>query len=146
MQNVTGVGRRPGLKPINMSYLLRQSPKRQLELTNYEEDLRGAMKNSRDAMRDFNKKIEASKSPNGNVNVWDNGEPIVTNISSDSGGMRQMFGGFREKGGPVTPGKAYIVGEKKPELFIPDEPGMIVNISRKSVFDAMKPQKSTTYR
>jgi hypothetical protein len=48
------------------------------------------------------------------------------------------FGGFRENGGPVTPGKAYIVGEKKPELFIPDEPGMIVNISRKSVFDAMK--------
>jgi len=65
------------------------------------------------------------------------GQPIMTSM---------RFGGFREKGGPVTPGKAYIVGEKKPELFIPDEPGMIVNISRKSVFDAMKPQKSTTYR
>jgi hypothetical protein len=57
------------------------------------------------------------------------GRPIMTSM---------RFGGFREKGGPVTPGKAYIVGEKKPELFIPDEPGMIVNISRKSVFDAMK--------
>jgi hypothetical protein len=32
------------------------------------------------------------------------------------------FGGFRENGGPVTPGKVYVVGEKRPELFVPDAP------------------------
>ena len=36
------------------------------------------------------------------------------------------FGGFREKGGPVAPGKAYVVGEKEPEFFVPDVPGQIV--------------------
>ena len=36
------------------------------------------------------------------------------------------FGGFREMGGDVTPGKAYIVGEKRPELFIPKTAGTIM--------------------
>jgi len=71
------------------------------------------------------------------------GQPIILNSSQGnkiwgSGSKPKLFGGFREKGGPVTPGKAYVVGEKRPELFIPDEPGRIVNISRKSVFNAMK--------
>jgi tape measure domain-containing protein len=33
---------------------------------------------------------------------------------------------FREKGGPVEAGKPYIVGEKRPELFIPDRSGTIL--------------------
>lgn len=33
---------------------------------------------------------------------------------------------FREKGGPVTAGQPYIVGEKRPELFIPDRNGTIL--------------------
>ena len=33
--------------------------------------------------------------------------------------------GFREKGGEVKKGQAYIVGEKRPELFIPDRNGRI---------------------
>lgn len=33
---------------------------------------------------------------------------------------------FREKGGPVEAGQAYIVGEKRPELFIPDRSGTIL--------------------
>lgn len=37
-----------------------------------------------------------------------------------------LFGGFRADGGPVSPGKAYVVGEKQPELFVPRTPGMIV--------------------
>jgi hypothetical protein len=37
-----------------------------------------------------------------------------------------LFGGQRETGGPVSPGLAYIVGEKRPEIFIPDRPGAIV--------------------
>ncbi|MGV3617939.1 MAG: phage tail tape measure protein [Fimbriimonas sp.] len=34
--------------------------------------------------------------------------------------------GRREHGGPVTAGEAYIVGEKRPELFVPDESGYIL--------------------
>ena len=36
-----------------------------------------------------------------------------------------IFGGFRADGGPVEAGKAYIVGEKRPELFIPNQAGRI---------------------
>jgi hypothetical protein len=37
-----------------------------------------------------------------------------------------IFGGARAGGGPVEPGKAYLVGEKRPELFVPRVPGTIV--------------------
>lgn len=37
-----------------------------------------------------------------------------------------MDPGFRAEGGPVTAGKPYIVGEKRPELFIPNQNGTIV--------------------
>ncbi|MDX3929256.1 MAG: tape measure protein [Shinella sp.] len=48
--------------------------------------------------------------------------------SSNSGGL---FGGlfaglFREKGGPVRRGQPYIVGEKRPEVFVPDQNGTIL--------------------
>ena len=33
---------------------------------------------------------------------------------------------FREKGGPVSQGKPFIVGEKGPELFVPNQSGNIV--------------------
>lgn len=33
---------------------------------------------------------------------------------------------FREKGGPVKAGQPYIVGEKRPELFVPNQSGRIV--------------------
>jgi hypothetical protein len=36
------------------------------------------------------------------------------------------FGGARAEGGPVSPGKAYIVGERRPELFVPDTAGRII--------------------
>jgi hypothetical protein len=39
--------------------------------------------------------------------------------------MQSIFGGFREGGGPVEAGRAYIVGEKRPELFIPNVSGRI---------------------
>lgn len=37
-----------------------------------------------------------------------------------------MFGGFRERGGDVAPGRAYVVGERRPEVFVPHEAGTIV--------------------
>ena len=36
-----------------------------------------------------------------------------------------LFGGFRADGGQVTAGRAYIVGERKPEIFIPPTNGTI---------------------
>ena len=37
-----------------------------------------------------------------------------------------VFGGFRESGGAVTAGRAYVVGEKRPELFVPETSGTIL--------------------
>lgn len=36
------------------------------------------------------------------------------------------FGGARAEGGPVFPGKAFLVGEKGPELFVPGATGRII--------------------
>jgi len=38
----------------------------------------------------------------------------------------RRYGGARASGGPVQAGKSYIVGEKRPELFVPRVPGTIV--------------------
>lgn len=51
--------------------------------------------------------------------------------SADFGGVigdlfGDIFGGFRASGGPVNYGKAYVVGEKGPELFMPNTSGTIV--------------------
>lgn len=50
--------------------------------------------------------------------------------SSSAGGVGglvgALFGGFRASGGPVSPGQAYVVGEKRPELFVPRTPGVIL--------------------
>lgn len=46
-----------------------------------------------------------------------------------------LFGGFRASGGPVFDNKAYVVGEKGPELFIPQSAGTVVsnqNMARQS--------------
>jgi hypothetical protein len=37
-----------------------------------------------------------------------------------------LFGGARASGGPVSPAKAYMVGEKGPELFVPNTAGKIM--------------------
>lgn len=45
------------------------------------------------------------------------------------GGIFSFLGGLlpgRERGGPVKKGQPYIVGEKRPEMFIPDQSGRIV--------------------
>lgn len=41
------------------------------------------------------------------------------------GGLGKIFGGFRAEGGPVSVGKAYVVGERGPELFVPKASGFI---------------------
>lgn len=42
------------------------------------------------------------------------------------GGSGGFFPGFRANGGPVTAGQPYIVGEKRPELFVPNVSGKIM--------------------
>jgi hypothetical protein len=37
-----------------------------------------------------------------------------------------LFGGFLAGGGDTQPGRAYIVGEKRPELFVPGQAGRVV--------------------
>ena len=42
------------------------------------------------------------------------------------GGFLSLFGGPRAGGGPVFPGKSYLVGERGPELFSPSSAGSII--------------------
>jgi len=57
-------------------------------------------------------------------------QPIIDAVSSiDIGGMLSglnPFGGGRADGGPVSAGTPYIVGERGPELFVPNSSGAIV--------------------
>jgi hypothetical protein len=45
---------------------------------------------------------------------------------SPSGGSGSTFTNRREFGGPVSKGRAYIVGERRPELFVPNTNGVII--------------------
>jgi integrase len=47
-------------------------------------------------------------------------------IGSAFSSIGSFFGGFLADGGDVTPGKAYIVGEERPELFMPRSAGKII--------------------
>lgn len=49
-------------------------------------------------------------------------------IFGSGGGVDDLFGSIepRASGGPVFPGRAYLVGERQPELFVPSVPGTIV--------------------
>lgn len=38
----------------------------------------------------------------------------------------RSFGGFRAGGGPVDPSRAYVVGERGPELFVPSSAGEVI--------------------
>ena len=49
---------------------------------------------------------------------------IAGRISDGSGNM--VNPGLRAGGGPVTAGRPYIVGEQRPELFVPNRSGRIV--------------------
>jgi muramidase (phage lysozyme) len=43
-----------------------------------------------------------------------------------SGLLGSLFGGFRAAGGPVSPGRLYMVGENGPELFAPGAGGHVI--------------------
>jgi hypothetical protein len=51
---------------------------------------------------------------------------FLSGIGGFLGGIASFFGGFLADGGDAQPGRAYIVGEKRPELFVPRSAGTIV--------------------
>ena len=59
-------------------------------------------------------------------------DPIANSIAGAFKGgnigaiLTRAFGGFRADGGPVSPSRSYVVGERGPELFLPQTPGVIV--------------------
>lgn len=62
---------------------------------------------------------------------------LIAGLASHFGGgavsfSSAFFGGFRASGGGVNPGRAYVVGEQGPELFMPDSGGSIVSNSQLS--------------
>ncbi|HEY0701273.1 MAG TPA: phage tail tape measure protein [Candidatus Acidoferrales bacterium] len=51
---------------------------------------------------------------------------VVSTVGSSIGSVfKGIFGGFLAGGGGVSPGKAYIVGEKHPEFFVPHQSGQV---------------------
>jgi hypothetical protein len=54
--------------------------------------------------------------------------PLLNMMGLGAGGgtLGGMFGGFRANGGDVQAGRAYVVGERKPELFVPNTAGRIL--------------------
>jgi hypothetical protein len=68
-------------------------------------------------------------------------DPIIKQIKKSLEGLSTgfnwasifSFGGAKAEGGPVYPGSAYLVGEKGPELFVPNSAGRIVPNDAKSL-------------
>lgn len=55
------------------------------------------------------------------------GEGFGAGGGAELGGLLgKIFGGKRAVGGPVSPGRAYLVGEKGPELMVPSGSGRII--------------------
>lgn len=51
----------------------------------------------------------------------------AANIVSSIQAVKLTFGGEREEGGPVSPGKTFLVGEAGPEMFTPSTSGNIIS-------------------
>lgn len=53
--------------------------------------------------------------------------PLAGLFGMGGGGLLGgLFGGFRASGGPVSAGKAYMIGERGPEMFLPTTSGQII--------------------
>ena len=57
---------------------------------------------------------------------WNGGGNALLNISNLVGSLLGLPG--RATGGPVSPGRGYVVGERGPELFMPTSAGRIENV------------------
>ncbi len=57
---------------------------------------------------------------------------LFAGLSGGGGLLGGLFGGGRQHGGPVEPGKAYIVGEGgTPEIFMPDARGKVIPMKQR---------------
>jgi hypothetical protein len=57
---------------------------------------------------------------------------LLTGFLGGGGGgfLSSIFGGFRAAGGPVSAGKAYVVGERGPEIMVPGSSGVVIPNSK----------------
>ncbi|SDJ21425.1 hypothetical protein [Salipiger marinus] len=53
---------------------------------------------------------------------------LLGSVFKGAGGglIASVFGGFRAEGGPVSPGRAYMVGERGPEMIVPQGAGTVI--------------------
>ncbi|RNF32954.1 hypothetical protein [Paracoccus methylarcula] len=65
--------------------------------------------------------------------------------SAGGGLIGGIFGGFRAKGGPVSSGRSYIVGEEGPELFTPSMNGAILNAPQVAAMRGRQGMGSMSY-
>jgi hypothetical protein len=77
----------------------------------------------------------AQQAPSGQGGSSSGGSAATTALTAIGAGastvslfasIMKIFSGFRAGGGDVSPGKAYVVGEKHPEWFVPDQAGSIM--------------------
>lgn len=54
------------------------------------------------------------------------GGGLFAGLFGNGGFLSQVFGGFRASGGPVSSGRAYVVGERGPEIIVPRAPGQVI--------------------
>lgn len=54
------------------------------------------------------------------------GGGLFAGLFGNGGLLSQVFGGFRASGGPVSSGRAYVVGERGPEIIVPRAPGQVI--------------------
>lgn len=78
-------------------------------------------RNFGDVLKGLAQQIAAS----GLISILSGGK-LGTSFGDSLGALTSIFGGKRETGGSVMPGKAYVVGEKRPELFVPSSAGYIM--------------------
>lgn len=95
-------------------------------------------RNFGDVLKGLAQQIAAS----GLINILSGGR-LGTSFGSSLGALGSIFGGFRAEGGPVSPGKAYIVGERGPELMVPKASGYILPNRGSQSASAGNPQELT---
>lgn len=54
------------------------------------------------------------------------GGGLFAGLFKNGGLLSQVFGGFRASGGPVSSGRAYVVGERGPEIIVPRSAGQVI--------------------
>lgn len=54
------------------------------------------------------------------------GGGLLSGLFQKGGFLSQVFGGFRADGGPISGGRAYVVGERGPEIIVPRSAGNVI--------------------